>query len=37
MATIRTLCEELEKDLGYKSIISIYLRHSEIAQIFQST
>ena len=37
MATIRTLCEDLEKDLGYKSIISIYLRHSEIAQIFQST
>jgi hypothetical protein len=37
MAEIRSLCDELDKELGYKSIISIYLGHSEIGSIFQTT
>ena len=37
MKEVRTLVDSIEKQLGQKTIISIYLRHSEIGSIFQST
>lgn len=37
MKDVRALADKLEKQVGFKTIISIYLRHSEIGAIFQST
>ena len=34
MAQIREQVDQMEKEEGYKSIVSIYLRHSEIGQAF---
>jgi len=34
MKEVRTLVDSIEKQLGQKTIISIYLRHSEIGSIF---
>ena len=37
MEKLAVLCDEIEKETGSKSIVQIFLRQSEIGQVFQTS